>query len=105
MKIVDAFRFSEPDEIAGGDRAEHRLQPGAVSSMRAQKPDLESHVSWFKKVRLTSGNAPEYVRRNQDLLRTSVVPAEYEANRRKAYPALFTALKRAKRRYRELRTR
>jgi hypothetical protein len=74
-----------------------------ISSIRARKPDLESHISWFKKVELSRRNSPEYVLRNQDLLRTNVVPADYEANRRRAYPELFTARKRATRRYREMR--
>ena len=94
-----AHAVYSPDEIAQSIACNHV----PISSMRVRQPDLESHVSWFKKVRLTRGNAPEYVRRNQDLLRTHVVPTDYEANRRKAYPELFTAQKRAKRRNRELR--
>ncbi len=71
--------------------------------MRERKPDLTSHLSWFKKVKLSRRNSSEYVLRNQDLLRTNVVPPDYEANRRKAYPELFTLSQRGKRRYRELR--
>jgi len=54
-------------------------------------------------VKLSRRNSPEYVLRHQDVLRTNVIPEDYEANRRRSYPELFTVQKRAKRRYRELR--
>jgi hypothetical protein len=94
-----AHAVYSPEEIAESIACNHV----PISSIRARKPDLESHITWFKKVKLSRRNSPEYVLRNQDLLQTNVVPADYEANRRKAYPELFTARKRAKRRYRELR--
>ena len=94
-----AHAVYSPEEIAQSIACNHV----PISSIRTRKPDLESHLFWFKKVKLSRRNAPEYVRRNEDRLRTNVVPADYEANRREAYPELFTARKRGKRRYRELR--
>ncbi len=87
------------DEIAQSIACNHV----PISAIRKRKPDLTAHTSWFKKVKLNRRNTSEYVLRNQHLLRTNVVPADYEANRRKAYPELFTVAKRGKRRYREMR--
>ena len=94
-----AHAVYSPDEIARSIACNHV----PVSAMRERKADLTSHLSWFKKVKLSRRNSSEYVLRNQDLLRTNVVPPDYEANRRKAYPELFTLTQRGKRRYRELR--
>jgi hypothetical protein len=94
-----AHAVYSPEEIARSIACNHV----PVSAIRRRKTDLTSHLSWFKKVKLSRRNSPEYVRRNQDLLRTNVVPADYEANRREAYPELFTLSQRGRRRYRELR--
>ncbi len=94
-----AHAVYSPDEIAQSIAC-NRVP---VSAVRERKPDLTSHLSWFKKVKLSRRNSSEYVLRNQNLLRTNVVPADYEANRRAAYPELFTLSQRGKRRYRELR--
>jgi hypothetical protein len=94
-----AHAVYSPEEIAQSIACNHV----PISAIRKQKPDLESHMSWFKKVKISRRNSPEYVLRNEHLLRTNVVPADYEANRRKAYPELFTVRKRCKRRYREVR--
>ena len=94
-----AHAVYSPDEIAQSIACNHV----PVSALRERKPDLTSHLSWFKKVKLSRRNSSEYVLRNQDLLRTNVVPPDYEENRRKAYPELFTLSQRGKRRYRELR--
>ena len=88
-----------PEEIARSISCNHV----PVSAFRGRGPDLMSHTSWFKKVRLSRRNTPAYVLRNADHLRTNVVPPSYEANRRETYPELFTASKRFRRRYRELR--
>jgi hypothetical protein len=94
-----AHAVYSPDEIARSIACNHV----PVSAIRERKPDLTAHTSWFKKVKINRRNTSEYVLRNQHLLRTNVVPANYEANRREAYPELFTVAKRCKRRYREMR--
>jgi hypothetical protein len=94
-----AHAVYSPDEIARSISCNHV----PISAVRSSRPDLTSHTSWFKKVKLSRRNTPEYVLRNQHHLRTDVVPAGYEANRREAYPELFTASNRLKRRYREMR--
>jgi hypothetical protein len=94
-----AHAVYSPDEIARSISCNHV----PISAMRSSKPDLRSHTSWFKKVKLSRRNTPEYVLRNESVLRTDVVPADYEANRRETYPELFTASNRLRRRYRELR--
>jgi hypothetical protein len=73
-----------------------------VSALRGRQPDPRSFTFWFKKVRLTSRTAPAYVLENQDLLRTNVVPGDYQDRRRRAYPHLFTLSARSKRRLRAL---
>jgi len=94
-----AHAVYSPDDIAQSIACNHI----PVSTIRERKPDLRSHLSWFKKVKIGTRNSPDYVVRNQDRLRTGVIPAGYEANRRKTYPELFTLSQRSRRRYRELR--
>jgi hypothetical protein len=72
------------------------------STLREGQRDPRSFTFWFKKVRLGPRTAPRYVLQHQHRLRTNVVPADYEARRRRTYPHLFTRSARARRRLREL---
>ena len=72
------------------------------SVLRERQRDPRSFTFWFKKVRLGPRTTPRYVLQHAHVLRTNVVPDDYEARRRRTYPDLFTRSARARRRIREL---
>jgi len=59
-----------------------------VSSLRGQTLDLKPEW-WFRQVRLTETNSPQFVREHIHMLRTNTVPADYRRRRRHRYPELF----------------
>lgn len=60
-----------------------------ISSFRGSKIDLHRDL-WMEKVALTESNSPAYVREHLEDLRTHVVDADYEQNRKQDYPYLYT---------------